>query len=128
MAFGRRLSGEKRVQCGLSLLAASGVLLLASVIGNADTAKPVMNARARQGEALFQQHCITCHNKQPGDATPFGPPNLHGIFSKNPLVKPPITPQRAVQIIKNGVAPMPPFAGVLTNSQIDALIAYLKTQ
>lgn len=128
MAFGRGLSSEKRARYGLSLLAASGVLLFASVIGNADMAQPVRSARAKQGEVLFQQHCITCHNKQPGDTTPFGPPNLHGIFSKKPLVKTPVTPQQATQIIKNGLAPMPPFAGVLTNSQIQALIAYLKTQ
>ncbi|HEV2273657.1 MAG TPA: cytochrome c [Acidobacteriaceae bacterium] len=87
-----------------------------------------MSAKAKQGEALFHQHCITCHNKQPEDESPFGPPNLHGIFGDHPKVKTPVTPQQAMQIIKNGWAPMPPFGGVLNNAQIQALIAYLKSQ
>ena len=128
MALGRGLSPETRFRCSVSFLVGSGILLLTSVIGNAAAARPGMSARAKQGAALFQQHCVTCHNKQPGDTTPFGPPNLHGIFSSHPMVNPPITEQGAMQIIKNGKAPMPPFAGVLTNSQIRALIAYLKVQ
>ncbi len=109
-------------------LAAAGVLGVTHVIGFADTAKPAMNAKAKRGAAVFQQNCVSCHNKQPDDATPFGPPNLHGIFSSKPLVSPPITPAQATEAIKNGKAPMPAFASILTDAQISDLIAYLKVQ
>ena len=128
MAIGRGLWSEQRIRYCVSIVGAAGVFVLASVIGLADTAKPAMNARAKQGAVLFQQHCVTCHNKQPDDVSPFGPPNLHGIFSSKPLVKKPLTPLQAKQIIKKGWAPMPPFGSVLSNTQIDALIAYLKAQ
>ncbi len=76
-------------------------------IGFAGTATP-LNAKAKHGAAVFQQNCVSCHNKQPGDSAPFGPPNLHGIFSSKPLVTPPITPRKH-RIIEKGKAPMPAF-------------------
>ncbi len=127
MSIGRGPGTEQRLRYCLSIVLVAGIFALATVIGLADTAKP-MNARAKRGATLFQQHCVTCHNKQPDDATPFGPPNLHGIFSSKPLVQKPVTPLQAKRIIKNGFAPMPPFGGVLSSTQIDDLIAYLKVQ
>lgn len=111
--------------CGLI---AAMVLVLASASGFYASAKPAPSAKAKKGDLLFHQHCVSCHNKQPGDTSPFGPPNLHGIFSDKPLVNPPITPVEARKIIREGKSPMPPFGNVLSDSQISALIAYLKTQ
>jgi mono/diheme cytochrome c family protein len=108
-------------------LATAGALVVNHAIGFDDTAKP-MNAKAKRGAAIFQQNCVSCHNKQPNDTTPFGPPNLHGIFSSKPLVTPPITPAQATETIKNGKAPMPAFSSILTDAQISDLIAYLKVQ
>lgn len=110
------------------ILATAGVMVASNVIGFADTAKPSMNANAKRGAAVFQQNCVSCHNKQPGDTTPFGPPNLHGIFSAKPLVSPPITPAQATETIKKGRSPMPAFGSILTQAQINELIAYLKAQ
>jgi mono/diheme cytochrome c family protein len=106
----------------------AGAIISANLIGFADTATPPMNAKAKRGAAVFQQNCVSCHNKQPDDTTPFGPPNLRGIFSSKPLVTPPVTPAQATDVIKKGKAPMPAFAGVLTDAQISDLIAYLKAQ
>ena len=110
------------------ILAAGCAMVVSNVVGFADAAKPVMNAKAKRGSAIFQQNCVSCHNKQPDDTTPFGPPNLHGIFSSKPKVSPPITPAQATETIKKGIAPMPAFGSILTNAQIDDLIAYLKAQ
>jgi len=121
------LSG-KWIRIGLFTSVTAAALLAANLIGFADTAKPVMSVRAKRGEAIFQQNCVSCHNKQPDDATPFGPPNLHGIFSSKPMVHPAITPAQATDFIKKGAAPMPAFAGILTDAQINDLIAYLKVQ
>ena len=128
MASDRGRLSQQRVLCGLCALVAAGAIMGGNLIGFADTAKPVMNAKAKRGSALFQQNCVSCHNKQPGDTTPFGPPNLHGIFSSKPLVNPPVTPAQATDIIKKGIAPMPAFASILTEAQINDLIAYLKAQ
>ncbi len=118
-------------ELGLGMLGvvAASAILATSLVGFADTAtKPVMTAKAKRGSAIFQQNCVSCHNKQPGDTTPFGPPNLHGIFSAKPMVNPPVTPAQATEIIKKGIAPMPAFGSILTEAQISDLIAYLKAQ
>jgi mono/diheme cytochrome c family protein len=121
MVIGRRL-------LAVCIMASAGAIGVSSVIGYADTAKPVMNAKAKRGAAIFQQNCVSCHNKQPNDSTPFGPPNLHGIFSSKPMVTPAITPAQATEVIKTGKAPMPAFGSMLTEAQIGDLIAYLKAQ
>jgi mono/diheme cytochrome c family protein len=129
MASDQGLFAQKWVRSGFWILVTAGALVATNFIGLADTAKPpVMTAKAKRGSALFQQNCVSCHNKQPDDTTPFGPPNLHGIFSSKPLVTPPITPVQATEIIKKGVAPMPAFGSILTDAQISDLIAYLKAQ
>jgi mono/diheme cytochrome c family protein len=121
MAIGRGL-------LALCILASAGAVGISSVSGFAEAAKPAMNAKAKRGAAIFQQNCVSCHNKQPDDSTPFGPPNLHGIFSSKPMVTPPITPAQATETIKNGKAPMPAFSSILSEAQISDLIAYLKAQ
>ncbi len=128
MAISLARLSDKRVQGGIWVLFVVGAFVLISLIGFADTAKPVMNARARRGSVLFQQNCVSCHNKKPDDTTPFGPPNLHGIFSAKPLVTPSITPEQAADVIRKGIAPMPAFSSTLSEAEISDLIAYLKVQ
>ena len=112
---------------GMCGLLTAGAIINTSLTYADAPAKP-LNAKAKRGSAIFQQNCVSCHNKQPGDTTPFGPPNLHGIFSSKPLVNPPVTPAQATDIIKKGIAPMPAFGSILTDAQISDLIAYLKAQ
>jgi mono/diheme cytochrome c family protein len=120
---------SQRVRLGVGILVTAGGLVAANLIGFADTAKPpVMTAKAKRGAVIFQQNCVSCHNKQPDDAVPFGPPNLHGMFSSKPLIHPALTPAEAEAFIKKGAAPMPAFSGILTDAQIADLIAYLKVQ
>ncbi|MBT9330809.1 c-type cytochrome [Paracidobacterium acidisoli] len=90
------------------------------------TPPPVASAHAKQGDAIFHKRCIVCHSKQPGDMSPFGPPNLHGVFDPGSQLK--ITPADAVNIITHGRGHMPSFAGTLSKSEIESVVAYLKTQ
>ncbi len=64
-------------------------MLLAGSVGIAVAQKPPVSGKAKQGETIFKAQCIGCHNKQPGDTTPFGPPNLHGIIGTNSASTPP---------------------------------------
>lgn len=80
------------------------------------------SARVKQGEDVFKQKCVGCHNKQPGDNSPFGPPNLNGIFT-GPT---PLSTKKAEDIITNGTMTMPEFGKVLSKNDIDDVIAYIK--
>jgi len=124
MAFATgSLPVRKRIRwlvfCGAAIFLCS-CFGAASPAGTGNDSRPV---RVRQGEVIFQQQCVRCHNKAVGDTSSFGPPNLHGIFRRAT----PLSRSEAEAIIRQGKPPMPPFAGVLTTSQIDELIAYLKT-
>lgn len=106
-------------------------MLLAGSIGIAVAQKPpaAVTGKAKLGETIFKTQCIGCHNKAPGDTTPFGPPNLHGIIGTSTTTTPPqITAQVAAATIKTGKGIMPPFDGKLTPQDISNVVAYLKTQ
>ena len=129
MAMHRGQFSDRWVRVCACLLLGAGALVATNMVGLADAAKPpVMTVRAKRGSALFQQNCASCHNKQADDTTPFGPPNLHGIFSAKPKIHPTLTPAEATEFIRKGKAPMPAFGELLTEAQIGDLIAYLKVQ
>jgi mono/diheme cytochrome c family protein len=118
----RRFSSERLHHIVLSVLTGAGVIVLVSTAGLSSANAAAGDASAKRGDAIFHSHCITCHNKQPGDTSPFGPPNLHGVF-KQGLV----TPAQAQTIITEGKGGMPSFGKTLTPAEIHDVIAYVKT-
>lgn len=103
----------------LPAVALSAAMLRPPPAGAADA----MGAQAKRGEVVFRARCINCHNKQPGDTTPFGPPNLNGIF-RGPNA---VSTRDAEDIIVNGKGQMPGWGKMLTRGDIDDVMAYLKT-
>ena len=80
-------------------------------------------AAVKQGNEIFHKRCIVCHNKQPGDNTPFGPPNLYTAFRGHSA----LSTAQAENIVTNGRGQMPPFKSVLTRTEIRSVIAYLRS-
>lgn len=107
-------------KAGSVILGCAAYLLLAC--GMAFASGHPTAGSVKRGNELFQQKCVGCHNKQPGDTGPFGPPNLHGILRQKL-----ITPEEACNIVRHGKGSMPAF-GTLSDAQIEELLAYLKTQ
>lgn len=99
------------------------LLFTANVCAAAAGADKAVSPRVKEGDAIFHQRCVLCHNKQPGDTSPFGPPNLNGVFY-GPTA---ITTQQAETTITNGKGQMPAFGSILKKSEISDVIAYLHT-
>lgn len=79
-------------------------------------------ASAGKGSQIFHTKCIVCHNKQPGNDSPFGPPNLYDAFKTKA-----VTPAQAEVIITHGKGQMmPSFASVLSKADIQSVIVYLR--
>jgi len=78
---------------------------------------------AKQGDQIFHQRCVVCHNKQPDDTTPFGPPNLYKVFRSHTM-----TTAQAETIISNGKGQMPAFKTILTKPEIKSVISYLRSR
>ncbi len=115
-------------------LIAAVVLLFPIALSSADRSKktPAAQGLPSAGEKIFQSKCVMCHN---ADSTKdkLGP-GLQGLFKNKELPKShkPATEENVRTQIENGsphAKPMgmPAFKGKLTPSQIDDLIAYLKT-
>lgn len=100
-------------------LCVPGSHAVAHAATHADTSSP-----ASQGDKIFHQRCIVCHNKKPNDTTPFGPPNLFHVFDPGPAA---LTSSQAEEIITKGKSGgMPAFGSVLSKREIVSVIAYLK--
>jgi mono/diheme cytochrome c family protein len=80
-------------------------------------------ATVKQGDEIFHKRCVVCHNKQPGDNTPFGPPNLYTAFQDHSA----LTTVQAENIVMNGRGQMPSFKTVLSKTEIRSVIAYLRS-
>lgn len=100
------------------------ISFLQASMGASDAAASPPSASAKHGAVIFQKRCAACHNKQPGDDAPFGPPNLYTAFHRDP----PLSLQEAETIIHDGKGNMPAFGNILTPGEIRSVIAYLRTR
>jgi len=111
------------VRLMVAMVACASILGFAAASGHAADEAVVKSPAAKRGDALFHQRCVVCHNKQPNDNTPFGPPNLYQVFRHKVL-----TVAQATEVIHKGKGPMPAFGDSITNSQIRDVVAYLSSQ
>lgn len=116
-----RSEGSKTILQFIRTILISVCILFIAHAVNAD-AKDSGKAGVQQGARIFHERCATCHNKQPADDSPFGPPNLYRAFRGQP----PLSRTQAETIIENGRNAMPAFGGVLSRTEIASVIAYLR--
>jgi len=77
---------------------------------------PTVGTQAHQGYTLFTMNCAHCHG---ADARGDEGPDLHGLTKSD---------ARIAAIIKNGVkGEMPKFSAKLTDTDVQALIAFVRT-
>ena len=86
----------------------------------------------KQGAKLYEQHCVECH-KAAGEGTRPAYPPLAG--NRSLTANSPINPIR--MIVNGGYAPvtegnprpygMPPFGSVLNDSEVAAVMSYIRT-
>lgn len=91
-----------------------------------------LSPAAKAGKKVFSQNCALCHNAT--STQPKIGPGLKGLFKhkKLPYSHRPTTVANVREQIDKGNAhakpmPMPPFGSKLTATQINDVIAYLKT-
>jgi mono/diheme cytochrome c family protein len=77
---------------------------------------PTPGTQARKGYALFMINCAHCHGN---DARGDEGPSLHGVTKSD---------ARIASVIKNGVkGEMPRFGAKLSDTDVQALIAFVRT-
>ena len=81
-----------------------------------NTEDATYNALAH-GKAIFEANCIACHGAA-GD--------LNAVGAKN-LQTSELTDEEVATVIKNGKNAMPPYSKVLNESEVEALVEYVKS-
>jgi mono/diheme cytochrome c family protein len=111
----------------IAVLAYVSAMTLACRVGFAASQNPPADqpagSRTERGDAIFHKRCVVCHNKQPGNTSPFGPPNLYDLFREKKL-----TLAEAAPIIHHGKGQMPAFGTTITDAEIADVVAYLKSR
>ena len=123
-AIGSQVRRLQMMHLIAAIVFASALLFPANMSASPRETVQSVSPQVKAGEATFKKRCLVCHNKQPGDNAPFGPPNLYGAF-KGPSA---MSTKDAVNIIAHGKATMPAWAGILSKSDINNVIAYLRAR
>jgi mono/diheme cytochrome c family protein len=77
-------------------------------------------------KALYASECATCHGKD-GKAKTFKAKFNHARNLTDAKWRAEVTDERLSNAIRNGKGKMPPFGKKLSDSQIDALVAFVRT-
>ena len=100
----------------LSLL----VVLSTALFALADAGEGNTNSAGLTDNPIYQKNCAKCHGKAAGGRH-FGGPALISEKAASASV------DDLRNIITNGKGHMPKFSGKLTDSEVDALVAQIKT-
>jgi mono/diheme cytochrome c family protein len=110
------------------------VLMIALAVGGGCTAERRksdaelgLNAQQAAGRQVYDQHCDRCH--EPYASRGKQGPSLKGVFQKQylPISGLPANDQRVGEIIRYGRAKMPGYGQVLSEQQVQDLLAYMHT-
>jgi mono/diheme cytochrome c family protein len=74
------------------------------------------------GEQVFKDNCAVCHSIKPNEK--IVGPSLYGEMSGTP---PKLTEAQVRKVVLEGLGKMPDFKDVLDSSDLDHLLAYLRT-
>jgi mono/diheme cytochrome c family protein len=101
-------------------------LFLGCPAQKAIVAPPKLTPEQERGQRLFSTNCMVCHETR--SSTARQGPSLLGVYKKHSLPSgAPANDERVRESILYGRANMPAFESVLTDEQINDLIAYLHT-
>jgi mono/diheme cytochrome c family protein len=89
------------------------------------TAAIAIPAFAQSGVDTYKSKCLMCHGVDGLAATNVGKAMKIPSFKDPTVVK--SSDAQLTAIIKNGKNKMPPFAGKITDDQIKAVVAYIRT-
>jgi mono/diheme cytochrome c family protein len=108
------------------LITTGCAVLLAAALPMSNLLAQKKGGDAGKGKTAFDDNCAVCHNTD-SDEKKIGP-GLKGLFKKDKMnngKKPTEANVRA--LLNTGGNGMPPFADMLSDTERDDVIAYLKT-
>lgn len=96
------------------------ILTLAAALSLATLSLPSQAVNLAQGQQLFNLHCAACHGMRGEGVMPEAPKFRVGERLEQPDMM-------LMQSVKTGKNKMPPFFGVLKDSDILDILSYVRT-
>jgi len=88
---------------------------------------PRLSEQQEYGRSLYNGYCAACHEANQLNLKPV-PPELHGMFARGHLAGGGPAADEAVRgVITRGRNKMPAFEGRLTEDEVGAIVAYLRS-
>ena len=115
---------HKRIPNVSAVLTFVGVLLLASTVGAAG-AGSASNQTSDAAQTVFKQRCSKCHGEDGRGDTDAGK-NLKVKNLRSAAVQR-LSNKRLASVIKEGKSNMPPFKYVMSDDEINSLVAYVRS-
>lgn len=85
-----------------------------------------LNPQQASGRRVYDQHCLVCHEAY--SSSDRNGPSLMGLYKKKFMVSgQPVNDERVRDITVMGKSKMPAYQGVLSDQEVNDLIAYMKT-
>jgi mono/diheme cytochrome c family protein len=110
----------------LILLGTAGVFSGCDVQLRKTDAELGLNPQQAAGRQVYDRHCGMCH--EPYSSKSLRGPSLQALFKKPYLVSgTPANDERVSEVVMLGRSKMPAFGRVLTQQQVEDLLAYLHT-
>jgi mono/diheme cytochrome c family protein len=109
----------------------SFLLILACGLSGCKSSPPPMpleqlNAQQMHGHAVFQAHCLVCHNDRKDK--PLHGPAMVGVFKRPSLQSgAPANDERVTTTVLHGHGLMPAMGNTIDQQDLDDLLAYLHT-
>jgi len=107
-------------------VAAPGLVIVLSSFCVAFSAHLIKPQASVDAKALFASECATCHGKD-GQAKTFKAKFNHARNLTDAKWQAEATDERLYNSIRNGKGKMPAFGKKLSDSQINALVAFVRT-
>ncbi|MCE4599237.1 MAG: c-type cytochrome [Desulfurococcales archaeon] len=92
------------------------------VVGQAAQTTTEENETIKLGRQIYETRCASCHGVDGKGVVPGAPDFTNATWWEAELAKEGL--KGLVEIVKNGRGAMPPFAGVLSDDEIRAVLAY----
>jgi mono/diheme cytochrome c family protein len=108
------------------LILSAGLLAGAGCSSKAAETPHTLTPQEEHGQRVFASTCALCH--KPDSTEPLNGPGLKGVFKKEYLPSGLKTSEQQVrETILHGRKNMPPIGGLMSDQQLNDLVAYLKT-
>lgn len=121
-----RLARWEKIRVAACALALAGMLGCETTPVRKSDAELGLNPQQARGRQIYDMHCLVCHEAYSSGGV--RGPSMQKLYRKPYMPSgTPVNDERVAEVTVRGRSKMPGFGAVLTDQQVEDLLAYMKT-